>query len=138
MKLVIKLSLLLFLFGTLISYSQSKVVYIKFDNTTKDSCLVSIEGKGKKLLPKYRKNVTKTLISFYICNKQFTFIKDKFTSEKIEKNELKKIYFSDYNIINRAMMMKKNPPVLYIIEKTSSNHLCKYRVGYIHDFVLIN
>lgn len=137
MKRVHKLLILIFL-SFQYSNAQEIKTYILFPSTSNETCSMDIEGEGVKEIEKYRKIETQNIIYFKICEKDFTFLKDKYEPRKLTNEEFKNIKFINPKLITREWAMKHKNPLIYLVEKNSEEEICLFQVGYIHDFISID
>jgi|GEM_PF-4821872 len=136
MKLVHNLLLLTFFTCIQFVSSQESEVYLFFDSSSSETCKIDIEGEGEQTVFKYRKENTKCVLYFYICDKVFTFLKKEYKTEIISKRKFKRIIFKSSDLITRDLVMDYKP-IIYIVQKEGDKY-CKYRVGFIHSFISVD
>ncbi len=131
------------------SQSKKETVYLFFDSANNEKCKVEVEfssdndGKldGYSLIKKYRKEVYKKNITFYICKESFILdIKDKI--DTCSTKYLNKIHFDTIETIEKKRVASKHINVfknsvfqkIYIVEKLKDK-IIKYPVIWTTDLV---
>lgn len=136
MKLVINILFIWLTLGVTLFAQESKN-YIYYDANSQETVRIDVEGEGEKEIPKFRKETTPNILYFYIGNKEFTFMKQNHKPEKISVEKVKQIKFKDISEVTQEWAMENNNPPIYLIEKKSESEYCQYRVGFIHNFIMI-
>ncbi|QHI34983.1 hypothetical protein IMCC3317_03290 [Kordia antarctica] len=139
-----KLTLLLLLFSSFFSFAQKEkkeTVYLLFDTTSKEKCIVEDGSGNSQNLNKFRKEYKEKSISFNICNEYFAYSTKKKLKDTCSIKELDNIKFVDLKYIQDKKsknVMRYNPfEKIYLVEIISKEKIIKYDVTWIDDWVMI-
>jgi len=140
------LTLLLLLLSSLLSLAQneeSETVYLLFDTTSKEKCIVE-DGSGKsQSFNAYRKEYQEhnNLTFFHIYNESFVFNTNKKQPDTCNIKELNNLKLVDLQYIKDKKsknVMKYNPfKKIYLVEIISKEKIVKYDVTWIDDWVMV-
>lgn len=143
-----KATRVLFFLLYLYSFSQEKndkeIVYLLFDTTSKERCLIEDGSGNSKYLNKYRKEYQDqgNIICFKICNERFTANKTKSLMDTCSIEVLLNIKVVDIEYLNNKKtknILKYNPfEKIYLLEKFSKNKVVKYEVLWIDDWIMVD
>ena len=141
-----KISLILFLLNYFFCFSQKQdkeIIYLLFDEHSKEKCKVAVEGKGYVNMNKYRKEHEGNIMYFKICNESFTAHKTKSFKDTCSVKALDNLRLVDFDYLIKKYdsvyefkhhVFKK----IYFIEKIFKDKIIKYEVNWIDEVLMID
>lgn len=138
-----------FLLISLISFTfclaqkeSKETVYLLFDTTNKEKCIIEDGSGNSQSLNKYRKEYEKNLMYLHICNEYFAFNTKKKELDTCSRSMLNNIKLVDLDYIKdkkSKSVLRYNPfKKIYLVEVISEEKIIKYDVTWIDDWIMVN